>query len=471
MDININDNSKNDKKKNGWRLEIAEDAMKATLFMVPPDEGDSYTVEDVLTFLRQNGVYGGILYSAIENMINNHVYYKDVCIAEGRPVVNGVNGYYEFMFQTGQITHPVIRSDGSVDYQSMNLVHSVKKGDKLAIYHHSEPGEHGIDVRGREMRCRLGKEQPALRGGGFEIAPDGITYVATNDGRVEYENFRLYVRDVYEHRGDLDQLTGRIDFYGDVVVHGNVCTGTTIRASKSITVDGSVEAATLIAEGDIILRKGIQGGSRCRIVCGGNLYANFIEFADVNVKGNIEANIIMNSNIKAGKSVKIAGRRGSIVGGELHAAGIVDLTNLGNKAEIKTAVATGFDEETEKRYHLLLSKAESAREGIRKSEYALTTLNNRRICNDPPEVKEAKRNRIERMLKRDKRQLEHVEKELNELSERMEISRHSSVRVANTAYPSVTVGIDFASMKLDKPYEHCEFYRADGDDHVSFRGL
>ncbi|MBR6451605.1 MAG: hypothetical protein IKS87_02775, partial [Lachnospiraceae bacterium] len=53
------------------RVSISEDHMKATLFLTPPPAGESYTVQDVTDHLRHNGVNNGLIFSAIEEMVNN----------------------------------------------------------------------------------------------------------------------------------------------------------------------------------------------------------------------------------------------------------------------------------------------------------------------------------------------------------------------------------------------------------------
>ncbi|MBQ7582751.1 MAG: DUF342 domain-containing protein, partial [Lachnospiraceae bacterium] len=343
--------------------------MKATLHITQPPQGESYSVQDVVDFLRHNGVNFGIIHSAIEDVIKANAYPRDVIVAEGKAAVNGVNGYYEFFFEQDnkKNKHPLIRSDGSVDYQSMSVIHNVREGDKLAVYHPAVEGSHGMDVAGRELRAHPAKDLPELHGNGFDRSYDGLTYTANTEGKVEYDNYKLFVRDVYEFKGDLDQIVGRIDFRGDVIVHGNVCAGTMIRASKSITVEGSVEAATLIADGDIVLKKGMQGGKKARIVCGGSVYANFIEFTEVEAKENVEANIILNSRIKAGRDIVVSGKRGAIVGGSLYCVGMVNTTILGNNVGVRTRASVGSSEEMDRRNHLLRVKCDSTKESLAKT--------------------------------------------------------------------------------------------------------
>ena len=454
-----------------WRCNIADDSMSATVFVTQPKEGETVTTEDVAVYLRANGVLAGIIYSEIEKLVNEKTYYKDVVVAKGRNVVETKNGYYEFLFSTGEIKHPTIRSDGSVDYQSMSVIQSVSPGDVLAVYHPAVPGSSGLDVKNREIRCKPAKELPAIKGSGFDVSFDGNTYTANMEGRVEYDNYKLHVRDMYELRKDLDLVIGRIDFRGDVIVHGNVRSGTFIRATKTVTVEGSVEAATIIAEGDIVLKKGMQGGKKAKLISGGNIYANFIEFTEVKAKGNVEANIILNSVISAGKSVVVKGRRGAIIGGINYSVGQMNAAQAGNKAEVKTVLASGISEDYNKRHHLLSSKAESARESIRKTENEIEQIRDVRITNDPRDVKEAKISQLKRRLKRDERLLEHVMKELKEIENTISVGDEASVSIEDTVNPGVTVRIDDKEMKVNSTLQHVKFYRPTGSSDIEVKTL
>ena len=455
----------------GWRCYITEDSMSASVFVTIPAEGETVTVEDITSFLRQNGVIAGIIYSEIEKIVNEKIFLKDVVVAKGRSMVESKNGYYDFLFKTGEIKHPTIRSDGSVDYQSMSVIQSVSPGDLLAVYHPSVMGSSGLDVKNREIRCKPAKELPQIKGSGFEVSFDGNTYKATSEGRVEYDNFKLHVRDLYELRKDLDLVIGRVDFRGDVVIHGNVRTGTFIRATKSVTVEGAVEAATIIAEGDIVLKKGMQGGGKARLIAGGNIYANFIEFTEVKAKGNVEANIILNSTVSAGKSVLVKGKRGSIIGGTNYCVGEMETGHAGNKAEVKTVLASGISEEYDKRHHLLTEKAESAKASIKKTKSEIEQVRDVRISNEPKDVKDAKVNQLTRRLKRDERLLEHVEKELKEIEDTINVGSEAEIRVEDTVNPGVVIKIDDKQMKIPNTMMHVKFYRPEGSSVIEVKTL
>ena len=452
------------------RVSISEDHMKATLFLTPPPAGESYTVQDVTDHLRHNGVNNGLIFSAIEEMVNNREFYKDKVVAEGTEAVHGINGYYEFFFEQGNtVKHPLIRSDGSVDYQSMSVIESVRKGDLLATYHPAVQGTHGCDVTGREFRAHPAKDLPTIHGSGFEMSYDGLSYIATIEGKVEYDNYKLFVRDVYEFKGDLDLIVGKIDFRGDVIVHGSVCAGTMIRASKSITVEGNVEAATLIADGDIILKKGMQGGKKAKVVSGGNVYANFIEFTSVEAKGNVEANIIMNCEVNAGREIIVSGKRGAVVGGNVYSTGTITTMFVGNTVGKKTVVAVGTSEEMERRNHLLHVKSDSTKASLAKTLMEIQNFKQSVSVSDTEEVKEAKMKQLERRKLRDERLLEHVEKEMSKIDETMGIARGAKITVGGTAYTASTIRIDDQEITLISDENNVEFYRQNQMEGISRR--
>jgi len=450
-------------------VKISEDGMSAMVYLTPPMDGEKYTKEDIADFLRKNGVSYGIISNNIESLIEAGTYYYDIEVAKGTEPVDGTDGYYDFYFSGNEKRKPVIRSDGSVDYQSMNVIQNVRKGDKLAFYHNAIPCVHGKDVRGKEFRAKPGRELPALRGAGFEVSYDGLTYTALNDGKVEYDEYKLYVRDVYELKGDLDLVTGKIDFRGDVIIHGNVLTGTSIRASKSITVEGSVEAATLIAEGDIILKKGVHGGKKAKISAGKTVYANFIEFSQVEAKENVEANIIFNSVVTAGRDIVISGKKGAIVGGLAKANGRIKATFLGNQVGVKTMAKVGAGPELERRFHLLNMKASSSKDSIAKTLVEVQRMRANVAMDEYNKTKLSILSQLNRRKEREERLLEHIEKELLEIGDIMALARDAKISIENTAYKLSNIMVDDKEKTLNEDMKNVEFYRKSTLDDISVR--
>lgn len=453
-------------------VKIAPDNMSAYLFLGAPAPGEVYSSEQVIEYLKRNGIISGVIYSNIEAMTKKGVYLREVKVAEGTAVVNGTNGYYEFKFNVEDIARrPVIRSDGSVDYQSMSLIQNITVGDVLAVYHPPVQGEQGTDIRGRITKPKVAKDLPVLRGKGFERSEDGLLYTATLEGKVEYKEYYLEVRDVYEVRGDVDLITGKIDFRGDVIISGNVESGVEIRATKSITINGHVEAAKLTVNGDIVIRKGMQGGQKAKITAGGDVYADFIEYTIVEAGGNVQANVIMNCSVKAGGYITVSGRRGYIVGGSAYAVAGITSAETGNDVGLKTVVAAGISESMKNREHMLSVKIAMAKTSIAKAqeEQALLEKEKRDIMNEGSIL--AKISQTKKKIAREYKMIERAREELDKIAETMDTARHATIRINQKAYAGTRVIVDDQVKELTSDVSYTEFYRNPEQIGISMRAL
>lgn len=324
-------------------VRITEDDGQAWLYLMPKEDKSPYTKEELIALLQEHEVVAGINEDRLIAMAKKCVYEREIKVAESVPPKAGRDGYYEYFFDiNGGTGRPKIREDGSVDYQSMNMIHNVRKGTVLAKYHPMEPGTPGRDVRGFAIPVSVMKNLPPIQGRGIVHDPENENiYLAERDGKVEYQDGKLTLSNVYQISGDVDQIIGKVEFYGDVVISGNVEAGTVIRAGKSLTIEGTVEAAELFAGGDIILKRGIQGAKKAKITCRGTLFADFIEHTQIKTGGNVEANIILNSDIEADGKVILTGKKGTLIGGNVHGAKGIDCKELGNDVEVKTVVHAG----------------------------------------------------------------------------------------------------------------------------------
>lgn len=341
--VNVGDSLFDMYDKSGTYVRVTEDEQKAWLYLMPKEDGGSYTKEELIQLLHDHEVTAGINEDNLIAMAKKKVYEREIKVAEFIAPIEGRDGYYEYFFDINSGTKkPKIREDGSVDYQSMNMVNNVKEGTPLAKYHPAVEGIPGKDVRGFEIPAQAVKSLPPIQGKGIVRDPqDENVFVAAQEGKVEFKDGRITLNNIHRITGDVDQIIGKIEFYGDVLISGNVEAGTTIRAGKSLTIEGTVEAANLVSGGDIILKRGIQGNQKAKIVCRGNLYADFIEHTQVQAGGNVEANIILNSQIEAEGKVILTGKKGTLIGGNVHGTKGIDCKELGNDVEVKTIVHAG----------------------------------------------------------------------------------------------------------------------------------
>ena len=346
------------------RVRVSKDQMEAWLYLEEPSEQKGhYRTEELLDILRDEGVTTGYLMPRLVAMAKKGVYYREILVARGKEVVEGKDGFYEYFFMADDVkTGPVIREDGSVDYGSMNILQSVKEGDALAEYHPAEAGADGYSVRGVALKCRQVKELQPLRGMSIERRDN--TYYAKVAGKIELKNGSIDIRTVHEIPGDVDLSTGRVEFFGDVTIGGSVSAGVVIRAGRNLVIEGTVESAELFAGGDIVLTRGVQGNLKGKIRSRGSIYANFIEQCDVHADVNIEANYILNANVRAGSRVVVNGKKGSIIGGKTFALKEISAYNLGNIAEVRTVIHAGYEQEVYDRFSASVEQEKEYKEKL-----------------------------------------------------------------------------------------------------------
>lgn len=322
-------------------VRILNDGMEAWLSLAPAVE-EPYTEASVHEFVKSQGITNGILESNVKAMVRKKVYNRETLIAVALKAQEGKDGYYQFYFRRdNQKPAPHIRPDGTVDYGSFHLIETVKKDDMLAMYHPATKGKAGCNVQGKVLPFNQGKDLPPLKGKGFYRNEGSNAYFAARDGRVEYKDGEIEIRSTHIIEGDVTIATGSVEFFGDIIIHGNVESGVSIKTGRTLTIDGTLGACNIYAVGDIILKKGVQGGNKSKIVTRGNLYADFIEHSDVEATKEIKANVIMNSNVISEDKIILTGSRGAIIGGYTHADKGIEIKCAGNDAEIRTVIHVG----------------------------------------------------------------------------------------------------------------------------------
>ncbi len=433
------------------RIRISDDDMKAFLY-IADDIKEKYDSEGaVRQFLKEKGVTYGIIEENLKELLEKQLYNREVLIAEGIPPQNGVDGYYEYKFNLDFSKKPKIRPDGTVDYWSIKMVETVEEGQVIAIYHKAYQGTDGMNVKEKIVLAKRGRDQVPLRGKGFERSQDGNIYTALINGKIEMMNGRITILPVYEINGDVDLSVGNIDFRGDVIIHGGVCTGVSIKATGTVTIDGIVEGAQIEAGKDVVLRSGVMGASRASITSRGNITAKFFEYTRVHANGSIQADVFLNCKVSCGESITLDGKKASIVGGDVWAIESISVHTLGSDGEVKTKVKIGNDAAVVRRISILRNKIEVEQENLRKIEEGLKLLQD--VKNDP------RRTELLRVKIRDSALLADDTAELEKLENQVERAKGGNIAVKGKVYPGVCVEMDDLRVQVKEEQENLEFIK------------
>ncbi len=439
-------------------VQIMKGDMEAYLQLPIPMDGVEYTITYLQSLLEQSGVKYGVIESALERIVKGQIYNQSVLVAKGTAAVDGVDGYYDYMFNHRADGKPQVKADGSVDYWSVNSIQAISAGDVIAVYHPPVQGSDGISVRGGKVLAKRGKDMAMLKGKGFTRSADGLIYTADLDGKIEMQGDRIMVLAIHEISGDADISTGNIDFRGDVVIHGNVETGIVIKATGSITIDGTVEACTLQAGKDIILRRGMLGGNRASVKTNGNVFAKFFENTSIEAEGDIQADVLMNCEVNCGGKVILTGRRASIIGGEVHAIAGMEVFSLGNEAETKTNIYAGADPDMHTRIAMLDRKITDLKEELAKVERGIAQFKTLEKEKQVSYAQDPRRMALLRVRIKDNAALAENEAELRKLQELMERSMGATIKVIDKVHPGVRINIGIEKINVQNQASNIEFY-------------
>lgn len=442
--------------ENGRGLEIilSDDATEAFIFV--RNAAKQYTREEIVQLLSDAGVTTGLRNDEIKLLIQEKKVGKKYFVAQSRQPVNGTDGWFEFLFDTDVDTKPKVLHDGSVDYSEYGNVPFVDEGQKIAIYHPATPSKDGENFHGETIVAQKGKELARLKGKGFYVSENGKEYFAQSSGRATFRNDRLLVENEFVVDGDVSLSTGDVNFANDIHIRGNVLTGVSVVSAKgSIIVDGYVEACELYAGKDVVLKNGMQGNGRGKIIAGGSVSGKFFEQVHIESGGDVRANAIMNSRVTATQDVVVSGRFGIIIGGEVHAERYISATIIGNMAEVPTRIMAGIELDLFSKL-MKLEKDQAAQE--EELQKIVKGINQIDILIEKTKREDLSMKKV--MLIRGKiekeNQINELVKEKQKVMDQMSRANMAKITVQKTLYPGTKITINGVSTAITEEQSHVE---------------
>ncbi len=329
-------------------LTVSKDAMSAILTI---DEGKSggepLSVAFLTKALKKAGVIFGIKEDNLQTAVENTLFGQPIVAAEGTYPVHQISSKPEYFFETDRGKPFKELSYNRMDLRELNFIQNKKKGELLARLSDPVHPADGQDVYGNVISAKTDSGAAALRGGkGTERSLDGNEIRAAVDGNVKLKGGTVIVEPLITVE-NVDYSNGNMDFNGAIDIRGRVADGFTIRAEGDIQIGKSVSRVHITSGGDMILKAGISGNDEGTLVCGGDLYARYIENAEVECRGNLYVEeAVMHSKIKADGDIILAGKRAEIFGGTVVAGGSIICKKLGNINEPFTELHVGMLPET-----------------------------------------------------------------------------------------------------------------------------
>ncbi len=441
-----------------FRFVLRDGDMSAYIIASRPDPGVEYSREDFFDALEKNGINTGIRESRISAILKKKIYGREVLVAEGTPVKNGEDGYFEYRFEVNtKDRKPSIREDGSVDYTSINAISCVNEGDVLAVYHPPVQGEAGQTVRGRVVMPKPAKDVRPFMTVGCSYNENTRMYIANISGRVELNNNKLSVLNFRELQQDIDNVYGNVTFNGDILIHGSVKPGVKIVAERTVTIDGSLEGSEVIAKGDVLIRGGVMGAGNARVESDGDIMMDFVEYATIKAKGNIRANSFLDSKVEADGEVHATGKLGAIVGGSVFGLSLVECMFAGNSVGTRTLLATGIRPNVQKEKNNAERELKVRMEAFEKLKAEAEEIERTiRLGNGDDLVMDRKQAMMREKIELDSR-IKQLRERIAEIDDAAAAAAEAKITVTDTAFTGCIIQVDQQQMVLSETKRKVEF--------------
>lgn len=330
-------------------ISLSPDELQATLNSEAAQGGLPLSQDRIFAELANKGITYGVLSEAITQAVAAGSA-QNLLIAQGRAPVHGKNGWLEYLQPLMRDRTPKVDEFDHTDYRDLGDILVVHPGDLLMLRHAPTIGEAGITLRGANIAPIPGNDVHfASHLDGAEIcAEDPNLLIATLSGQPVQVPDGMIVEPVF-HVPAVNAASGNIRFEGSVVIKGDVQAGMRVVASGDIEVEGVVEAATLDAGGNILIKGGAMGGLGHHdghfLRCGGSFSAGYASQARIEAGGSIfiddsaiQCELIAVNAIRVGDK-----KKGHLIGGSAHASFNISAKVIGSPKMIVTKLEIGVN--------------------------------------------------------------------------------------------------------------------------------
>ncbi len=322
-------------------VRVSPDDMTAWMDVSPLRASPWLGEEEVLETLRQAGVHIDDrtlqrVRSLLDRLAREPDFGGEQIVAEGIPPQEGQDA--EFISAAAGMQ--AAAGEDAVDYYALTRLHIVRAGDVIGRLVSARPAVDGADVRGRPIKARRPARDIAMDETVGVSREDGESVIACVAGRVVFDHMRLRIEREVGIRGDIDFQTGSVDSPVGIEVAGTIRMHFRVRSRQWIRVGGCIEAAEVIARGDVQVRNGILGRNEGTVTSGGAVSAKFCEEAIIRAAGDIViGRSSVNSELVTRGMLRMSGA--DLVGGLAYAAWGAEVARLGNTAGLPTLVIVG----------------------------------------------------------------------------------------------------------------------------------
>jgi hypothetical protein len=452
-------------------LRIDDRKLHAYLTVIPDSVEEAISAEMVISFLKSRHINYGIKEDVIAEYCAHRWWDEEVLVADGKPPITGKDGKVTFFFETTRRLAPRVKADDSVDFHSLDIVQNVTAGQILAEITPPTDGEAGITVYGNVIFAKRGRVETLVAGANTSfVNRENAVLQAEIAGNVKWKPGNLVVVDtIFEVVKDVDYNTGDIDTFGDIIVLGDVRSGFTLKASGNIEVKGTVEDASVLAGGDVVVRHGFSGAGRGVIEALGSVAVRFVQNQCIMAGEDIQiGEEALHAVLQAGHSVQLRRGQGKLVGGSVSAGSFIEASVIGNEQGSETEITVADTNLMERQLEVLRGELQSAADKSRGAREKLATLLNQIYHMGWMEALTHRHREAKERSEAAEQELKSVQDKISALEMEMEkLRKNGYVKALRQAHPSTRITIGGVSMNLEQSLGPTIFHIEDGEVKAS----
>jgi uncharacterized protein (DUF342 family) len=465
---------------------ITPDNMGAYLSIKPGLR--KFQSQEVFSLLESENIFYGIdrdkINALIERVNTDAVAIHDELIVKGTHSVPGRDAYIKYHFNATGELKLIEDEEGNIDYRELGLLNNVTAGQLLAEKIPMQEPVNGTDIYGNPVVPPPARDTRIIIGKNVKLIEEGTKCVSEIEGQVFLKNKIINASELYQVPHDVDMHVGNLNFNGSIIVNGDILSGFTVKAKGDITVLGVIEAATVIAGGNVFIKRGFKGGEKGFIQCGGDITARFIDGGRVECGTNmiLETNIA-DSDVTCFGKITLNRQKGTIVGGTVRAVKGIDCIELGSKMGVNTTVMAGdkfrikqLQLETELEIAGIGDELTKIAEEAAKLKDILGKV--APLLQQLDKLAEDKRTQIMGMVEK-QRELKAKPEELNAKLKELEAKRNklvqlwgvnclSTIKVKKIAHPGSLIVIGHSKLLVKEPFSFCTFHEEHHSGSIGF---
>ncbi len=442
-------------------LESSKDGLEGYITIVDKDE---FSIEDKMEKIRSHFKFG-LNEPIVRQLLELRAKVDKSLVAEGKDSIDGKNGSIKYEFETNKPLIPKMNVDGTVDYRELDSINKVTSGEVLATIIPPIDGIAGKKVTGESIPFKKGKMPKFRMGKNTVISEDGIVLKSSVDGLIEIKNGKISVLEVL-NIDNVDNSVGNIDFNGNIIIKNDVLNGYSVKSKGSVEVRGAIEGGYVECEGDILVRRGIQGYNQLTIEGRGSLSTKFIENACIKVNGNITSESIMHSDVTSKSNILLLGKNALIVGGICRANHEVIAKVIGSPMATKTIIEVGIDPDIKKNQDRLEENLKVSNDNLEKLNKSLAVLERLSRSNKLDSKKQVLYNDLLNAKESIYLENKSIKKELLLIKEKVDSLSNGKVKVSDTIYPGSKIIIGNSYLNIKRKMNNCTFYNNSGEIRI-----